>query len=278
MKKDYHKTLGVSKSASKSMIKSAYRKLALKYHPDRNKTKEAHAIFVSVNEAYAYLSEDHERTPPVFKTPSKKVPSYQDQVNKKMQWAKNYAKYKKAKEENIAAISFNEIQNSHLGWSIPLISWMSIGFALLIFLDFNVLSPSVVQVNYSYEYMNSTNSTMVFFIESADRNNKVKFGEFAVDIKDVNKLNMAKPRVYNCEFSPIFNEQIYLSFNLLGKTSRVFNYQSTYTIFYLYFFILLLPIITLVTKGPNMVHIVSCYFISSIVLFVNIILSISLIA
>lgn len=276
MKKDYHKTLGVSKSASKAVIKSAYRKLALKYHPDKNKSQEAHAIFVNVNEAYAYLSEDHEIKPPLFKNKPQKASANQDIANKKMEWAKKYAEYKRAKEENIAAISYHEIQNSYKSWLIPLLSWMSIGFAILIFLDFHVLKPNKVQVNYTYEYMNSSNNTMVFFIESADRNNKVKFGEFAVDIKDVNKLNMANPRIYNCEFTSIFNEQIYLSFNLLGKVGKVFNYQSTYTIFYLYFVILLLPIITLVSKGPNMVHIVSSYIISSIVFFVNIILSISL--
>ena len=277
MKKDYHKTLGVSKSASKAVIKSAYRKLALKYHPDKNKSKEAHSIFISVNEAYAYLSEDHERKPPVFKNKAQEATAQQDKANKRMEWAKKYAEYKRAKEENIAAISYYEIQNSYKSWLIPLLSWMSIGFAILIFLDFHVLKPTKVQVNYNYEYMNSSNSTMVFFIESADRNNKVKFGEFAVDIKDVNKLNMANPRVYNCEFTSIFNEKIYLSFNLSGKVGKVFNYQSTYTIFYLYFVILLLPIITLVSKGPNMVHIVSSYIISSIVFFVDIILSISLI-
>ena len=55
--KDYYKILGVSKSASSAEVKKAYRKLALKYHPDRNKgDKSAEAKFKEISEAYAVLS------------------------------------------------------------------------------------------------------------------------------------------------------------------------------------------------------------------------------
>jgi len=58
MAKDYYKVLGVAKSASPEEIKKAYRKLALKYHPDRNKgDKEAEDKFKEINEAYAVLSD-----------------------------------------------------------------------------------------------------------------------------------------------------------------------------------------------------------------------------
>lgn len=56
-KRDYYEVLGVSKSASASDIKSAYRKLALKYHPDRNPdNKEAEEKFKEAAEAYEVLS------------------------------------------------------------------------------------------------------------------------------------------------------------------------------------------------------------------------------
>jgi len=55
--KDYYQLLGISKSASAEEIKKAYRKMALKYHPDRNKdNKEAEAKFKEISEAYAVLS------------------------------------------------------------------------------------------------------------------------------------------------------------------------------------------------------------------------------
>lgn len=54
---DYHKVLGVAKDATLDQIKKAYRKLALKYHPDRNKSKDAAERFRQVNEAYAALTQ-----------------------------------------------------------------------------------------------------------------------------------------------------------------------------------------------------------------------------
>jgi curved DNA-binding protein len=60
--KDYYKILGVSKSASPEEIKKAYRKLALKHHPDRNKgNTSAEAAFKDLNEAYAVLRDPEKR-------------------------------------------------------------------------------------------------------------------------------------------------------------------------------------------------------------------------
>ena len=59
--KDYYETLGVKRDAADAEIKSAYRKLARKYHPDVNKTKEAEEKFKEINEAYEVLGDKQKR-------------------------------------------------------------------------------------------------------------------------------------------------------------------------------------------------------------------------
>jgi curved DNA-binding protein len=60
--KDYYQVLGVQKNATVDEIKKAYRKLALQYHPDRNKgDKAAEERFKEINEAYAVLSDQEKR-------------------------------------------------------------------------------------------------------------------------------------------------------------------------------------------------------------------------
>jgi molecular chaperone DnaJ len=63
-KRDYYDVLGVPKTASKDDIKKAYRKLAMKYHPDMNKdkTKEAEEKFKELSEAYEVLADEDKKS------------------------------------------------------------------------------------------------------------------------------------------------------------------------------------------------------------------------
>lgn len=58
---DYYKILGLNQNATKDEIKKAYRKLALEFHPDKNKSPNAHEKFIAINEAYLILYDDEAR-------------------------------------------------------------------------------------------------------------------------------------------------------------------------------------------------------------------------
>ena len=60
-KRDYYEVLGVSKESTPDEVKKQYRKLALKFHPDRNKSSEAVEHFKEISEAYAILSDAEKR-------------------------------------------------------------------------------------------------------------------------------------------------------------------------------------------------------------------------
>src|SRR4030067_2155607 len=60
-KRDYYEVLGGQRNASKDEIKDVYRKLAMQFHPDRNKSPEAEEKFKEISEAYAVLSDDQKR-------------------------------------------------------------------------------------------------------------------------------------------------------------------------------------------------------------------------
>lgn len=61
MGRDYYKTLGISKGATEEDIKKAYKKQALKWHPDKNKSPSAEDKFKEIAEAYEVLSDPKKR-------------------------------------------------------------------------------------------------------------------------------------------------------------------------------------------------------------------------
>jgi molecular chaperone DnaJ len=60
-KSDYYTLLGVARGANQDDIKKAFRKQALKYHPDRNQDPGAESQFKAINEAYGVLSDESRR-------------------------------------------------------------------------------------------------------------------------------------------------------------------------------------------------------------------------
>ena len=263
MVKNYYKTLGLSSSASKAEIKVAYRKLAKKYHPDKNKSKQASQLFIEVNEAYAYLTNERSSyriNYPEKTTNSNKSKSSEDELRKRMDWARKYAQYKKVKEERMMELEYYKIHNSSRKKIINLINWVSISFAFLILVDFKILPTSSINVDLITKYVDVGSDKLVFKFKDVDDNNF----NFGVSLEDVRFLNNAKIKDYSTEKSILFRQNTHMLLNIDNEIISIENNFCVYKVFYFYFTILLLPLITIFSKGPNTVHILSSYVISSV--------------
>ncbi len=263
MNKRYYKVLGLPEGSSSEQVKKAYRKLAMKYHPDRNNSSDAQKIFIKINEAYAYLNDDHNEIDYSASEKAQKAKYTNQQHEKRMEWARNYARLKKIKEERINQISFIQLQNSFMSWLSPLISWISILSAFLIIVDFLILSTNTVAVDYSAKVFDFQTEKMILNVFSTDPNSSMNFGDFSLDAKDISSLNVSRASVFNCESTSIFSQNIYLSYEKEGVLFRFFNHSSFYKAFYVYLFLLLLPVITILSKGPNSLHIFFSYVVTS---------------
>ena len=256
----YYKILGLPNQSDKKLVKRAYRRLAMKYHPDKNDDRKANEKFILINEAYAKIMDEsaHQNTWNTYQ--NKKAKAKEEELKKRMQWAKKYAQYKKDQEERIAEITYNKIQHYALGWIYPLISWVCIGFAFLLFLDFMVMNTKDLDVDFDRSYVDMATEKDVLLFK--DRESEEYIGEFAVHIDDVKRLEFSKKVKYKCQLTPIFNELVTLTFYHQNENIKIFNHYSVYRAAYIFLFFLLTPVITLISKGPNFLHVFCVYFVS----------------
>ena len=256
----YYKILGLPNQSDKKLVKRAYRRLAMKYHPDKNDDRKANEKFILINEAYAKIMDEsaHQNTWNNYQ--NEKAKAKEEELKKRMQWAKKYAQYKKDQEERIAEITYNKIQHSALGWIYPLISWVCIGFAFLLFLDFMVMNTKDLDVDFDRSYVDMATEKDVLLFK--DRESEEYIGEFAVHIDDVKRLEFSKKVKYKCQLTPIFNELVTLTFYHQDENIKIFNHYSVYRAAYIFLLFLLTPVITLISKGPNFLHVFCVYFVS----------------
>ena len=256
----YYKILGLPNQSDKKLVKRAYRRLAMKYHPDKNDDRKANQKFILINEAYAKIMDEsaHQNTWNTYR--NEKAKAKEEELKKRMQWAKKYAQYKKDQEERIAEITYNKIQHSALGWIYPLISWVCIGFAFLLFLDFMVMNTKDLDVDFDRSYVDMATEKDVLLFK--DKESEEYIGEFAVHIDDVKRLEFSKKVKYKCQLTPIFNELVTLTFYHQDENIKIFNHYSVYRAAYIFLFFLLTPVITLISKGPNFLHVFCVYFVS----------------
>jgi DnaJ-domain-containing protein 1 len=138
---DYYQILGVSREASQTEIRNAYRKLAKLYHPDRNPSAEAKNAILLVNEAYETLSDPGKRLQydqPVY---SSEIKNTQEDL-RQAQRRENYRRWQET--ERIKREEFEgyklEVLNQFKKYNMVLVIW-----ALLMVLDEYIIPPRVIQ-------------------------------------------------------------------------------------------------------------------------------------
>ena len=177
-----------------------------------------------------------------------------------MEWARKYAKYKKVKEERVMELEYYKIHNSSRKKIITLINWLSISFAFLILMDFKILPTNPFYVELITNYMDTGSGKFVLKFKDRD-NNEFNFG---VSLDDIKYINAAKINMYSTQKSMVLKQNINMLLSIDNEIVTIENHYCVYKIFYFYFTILLLPLITIFSKGPNTVHILSSYVVSSI--------------
>lgn len=103
--KDYYKILEISRNASKQEIRKVFRKLAMKYHPDRNKDPNAESKFKEINEAYSVLSDFKKCSEYNYLTSNKDVIAF-DIFAPYVQYFKSYYGWLKITENSLFSIFF----------------------------------------------------------------------------------------------------------------------------------------------------------------------------
>lgn len=105
----YYKILGLAQGASNTEIKSAYRRLAKKFHPDLNKNPGAKESFILVNEAYEFLSRVR-YSEPVRKAPAQRTRKTKEEIYK--EWMHNERLKARARAAYEARKKFQEFKKS----------------------------------------------------------------------------------------------------------------------------------------------------------------------
>ena len=127
-------------------------------------------------------------------------------------------------------------------------------------MDYKILPTSPVEVDLITNYMDMGSDNFVLKFKDIDNNDF----NFAVSIEDVKYLNIAKIKDYSTQKSMILRQNTNMLLNIDNDIISIENHFCVYKVFYFYFIILLLPLITIFSKGPNTVHILSSYVISSV--------------
>lgn len=256
MNKYHFKILGLEEGASDTEIKKAYRKLALKYHPDRNDSDEANKKFILINRAYLTLSKSKIRNKEKGKQydfqdfNTKRRKSKEELQREHLRRAKLRYEYLKRKEEEENEKYYKRISTG-FDWSLfKIVMYGCLGLSLLFFLDFlflptNYTTDTVIKGNRVLSYSGVYHNRIVpVQVQSGDK--------FWVKSSAYGQMEY-NPEVV-IQRSSFFNEvvNIYVWSGSQWVSSRAdFTVKGSFPLIPLF---LLVPFITYLLKGRTLTY------------------------
>ena len=272
MKDNFHKILGLNSNASEEDIKKAYRKLAMLYHPDRNKNEKAHEKFIIINEAYAALTDENYTHKEIKGDVKTKNNLSKEELEKRMEWAKNYSKMKDIKESRINYISYIQLRKSPMRQISLYVSIISLVFSSLLILDYWLIPYNSIEGSFVSKDFESNNNLYKLTFKKLDESDLYEEFVFETGIDQLRRINSIhqisnKNNKFNFYRTKIFNQL--LTINCLNGQQVVlfYNKGSFFEMIFLFVFIFSLPLVTLISWGPNPIHILSSYLVTYLAIF-----------
>lgn len=252
-KNTYFKILGIEPTISVAIIKKAYRKKALQYHPDRNSSPGAHEKFILLTEAYEFLI-NAPKSNVDDQQYSQKTP--EEVLAARMQKARKRYKEALKKEVQDDKVYFEKITKGLRGGMFRVYAWLALLVALVWFLDYHVLESNVVYLDEEPVY--SQGGQVCYFIKGREYCfGKDELHNFEGDL-------MAK-----AYFSPIYKDLKYVKrLDTLEEGRRVVPFGGFASVYPYVIVFLLLPFFTFYFRKPTVVFTMLYLFCVSIVSFV----------
>ncbi|MEQ9220891.1 MAG: DnaJ domain-containing protein [Cyclobacteriaceae bacterium] len=217
----YHlSVLGLNESATKADIKSSYRLLSKRYHPDINKSPDAHEQFIRVKEAYEYLTKK-----PIYEEPRI---YYNEEQAARERWRKEYRR--KARENAFEQQRLQrELINQLVSWFKPVAIGILIFNSLLTLdyiLPFRNHEQKIKGINRVYENAGYRTSSRAVY-----RYDEMLFDDFTMRFDQGEVIDLDHYDKAVVEATIIFSKPMYVEITIDGKTER---HKQIYNIYYVF--------------------------------------------